>query len=58
MFQSVNERRAEKRAKLAWAIPRRECFKARAKERLQKNCTANKSFDFLNAVQSYDGLYV
>ena len=56
MFQSVNERRAEKRAKLAWAIPRRECFKARAKERLQKNCTANKSFDFLNAVQSYDEL--
>ena len=38
MFQSVKERRAERRAKLAWAIPRRECFKAWAKERMaQKN---------------------
>ena len=54
MFQSVKERRAERRAKLAWAIQRREFFKARANERLQKNCTANKSFDFLNAVQSYE----
>ena len=25
-------------------------------ERLQNKCTANKSFDFLNVVQSYDEL--
>ena len=44
MFQTVKERRAERRAKLDWAIPRRECFKARAKEQVaqKKLCTATR----------------